>query len=150
MKRFVYSIKLVWSFELVGLVLSKGWQLPTEPALLSCAVTQQHHCHYPADLFQAQHISLPASSWEQEQPIHPCPRMLQPCARSLRVLGQQKCWTVMDLLPHFRSIRMSWARPHFKVLWKSSWTSSQHGTAWGLFLGDVVPGPALFLNREGC
>lgn len=48
-KGFIYSWKLVWYFAWGCLALSKGRQLPTEQALLSCAVTeQQHHCHSSA------------------------------------------------------------------------------------------------------
>lgn len=150
-KGFVNSIMLVWSSESVCLVLSKGQQLPAEPALLSCAVTQ-HHCPHPAGLCVS--ISLPASSWDRgaahsSQPQGCCSHV--PSHRvSWGSSATEQChWTVLHLPPLCTSLGMSWARPHFKVLGKSSCASSWHGTTWGLCFGDVVSQPALHFSREG-
>lgn len=74
-KGFIYSWKLVWYFELDCLALSKGRQLRTEQALLSCAVGQQHHRSHSTGLCASKPVAshyLPAPESKSEGSLPPC------------------------------------------------------------------------------
>lgn len=141
----LYSIKLVWSFKLVCLVLSKGRQLPTEPALLSCAVTQQQHCPHPAGVCASKTSTLPARAESRNSPFIPAPGMLQPCV-SWGSSSAEQWWTccpTSDLLgsvgPHHIQSAVE-VQSYLLLAWYHLRT----------LFGAVAPQPALHFNSGGC
>lgn len=135
------------------LVLSKGGQLPTEPALLSCPIPQQHCPTQQVSVLPSParlHL-LTSQGWEQEQPFIPAPGMdAAAMCPSTQCLGAA---VVLNSAGPAAPLQICWDGLGKPTLQSAVEVQSCLLLAWynlRTLVGDGAPQPALYFNREGC